>query len=227
MRFPYLTDAERVGPNFSIDGILSTRRITRQAIVEIAAQITPGMTEEEATVMAYASLINAGIAKTWHPTRVRFGTNTTKAMKEESDPGVILQPDDIFFIDIAPRIDLWEGDGGATFTVGNNPDFIRCAGDARELFHDLRHIWLRDRCSGRDLYAKADDLARKMGWRLNPALPGHRLSDFPHASIHTGALAEWDAPPSSLRWILEIHLRHPSKPFGAFFEDLLMEDGEA
>lgn len=65
-----------------------------------------------------------------------------------------------------------------------------------------------------------------MGWELNLDLPGHRVSDFPHAAIHTGSLADFDASPASMRWILEIHLRDPRSRFGAFFEDMLLEDSD-
>lgn len=65
-----------------------------------------------------------------------------------------------------------------------------------------------------------------MGWDLDPDLPGHRVSDFPHAALHTGALAEYDHAPSSMRWILEIHLLDPQRRFGAFFEDMLLNDAD-
>ena len=55
-------------------------------------------------------------------------------------------------------------------------------------------------------------------------LPGHRVSDFPHAAIYTGSLAEFEASPSAMRWILEIHVRDPKGRFGAFFEDMLLSD---
>ena len=67
-------------------------------------------------------------------------------------------------------------------------------------------------------------LAQSMGWELNFDLPGHRVSDFPHAAIHTGSLAEFEDSPSAMRWILEIHLRDPQRRFGAFFEDMLLGD---
>jgi hypothetical protein len=63
-----------------------------------------------------------------------------------------------------------------------------------------------------------------MGWVLNFDLPGHRVSDFPHAAIYTGSLADFDANPSAMRWILEIHIRDPKGCFGAFFEDMLLPD---
>jgi methionyl aminopeptidase len=78
--------------------------------------------------------------------------------------------------------------------------------------------------NGKALYAFADETARAMGWELNFDLPGHRVSDFPHAQIYTGSLADLEATASAMRWILEIHVRDPQKRFGAFFEDMLLDD---
>jgi methionyl aminopeptidase len=180
--------------------------------------------EEDAVAMAKQVLADAGLALSWHPVRVRFGSNTMKAMKQASAPGVILKEDDIFFIDIAPRHELWEGDGGKSFTVGHDLDQARCARDAETLFHEVREAWRREKLTGQQLYAFADRRARTMGWSLNFDLPGHRIADFPHAAIYTGPLAEADFHPAALRWILEIHIRDPQGRFGAFFEDLLLDD---
>ncbi|WDZ96175.1 M24 family metallopeptidase [Herbaspirillum sp. WKF16] len=219
-----LEQAQRVGPAFSVDGMLAVRQATRRAIAQIAAGVRPGMIEEDAVEMAKGVLRDAGLALSWHPTRVRFGRNTTKPMRLASEPGVVLGENDIFFIDIAPRMDAFEGDGGAAFVVGEQPEYARCAADAEALFHALRRLWLSEGLTGRQLYEHGRQWASARGWVLNFDLPGHRVSDFPHAAIHTGSLAEFDAAPLPLRWILEIHLRHPSEPFGAFFEDMLLED---
>jgi hypothetical protein len=219
-----LASAERVGPTFTIDGVLLAREKTREAIGRIAARVTPGMVEEDAVEMAKSVLTGMGLALSWHPTRVLFGVNTIKPMKQASVPGVVLQENDIFFIDLAPRVDAWEGDGGASFVVGQNAAYERCARDAERLFHEVRQVWEKKRLTGQALYSFADDMARAMGWELNFDLPGHRVSDFPHATIHTGSLADFEATPSALRWILEIHLRDPQKRFGAFFEDMLLDD---
>jgi methionyl aminopeptidase len=216
--------AERVGPAFSVDGMLLARQKTRQAIADISQRIEPGMVEEDAVAMAKAILIESGMQLTWHPTRVRFGANTVKPMKQPSVAGVVLQENDIFFLDIAPRVEAWEGDGGASFVVGHNTHYECCARDAETLFHDVRNLWSKEGLSGQALYAYADKVAQSMGWELNFDLPGHRVSEFPHAAIHTGSLAEFEAAPAPLRWILEIHLRDPQKTFGAFFEDMLLAD---
>ena len=217
-------EAERVGPAFSVDGMLAARNKTRQAIRDIAAQMRPGMIEEEAVAIAKRILVDAGMELSWHPTRVRFGRNTTKGMKQASEPGIVLQENDIFFIDIAPRHEAWEGDGGASFVVGQHADYERCARDAELLFHALRGMWQRMGLTGQELYAYASKEARQMGWNLNPDLPGHRVSDFPHAALHTGSLADYPNAPSEMRWILEIHLLDPQRRFGAFFEDMLLDD---
>jgi Xaa-Pro aminopeptidase len=219
-----LAAAERVGPDFSVDGMLMARQKTREAIRQIAARVEPGMVEEDAVDLAKGILTQSGLTLSWHPTRVRFGANTIKPMRQPSAPGVVLQADDIFFIDIAPRAGAWEGDGGASFVVGEQEDYARCARDAQRLFHDVRAFWAREQASGQALYAYADKTARAMGWELNFDLPGHRVSDFPHAALHTGSLASLDATPSAMRWILEIHLRDPQHRFGAFFEDMLLDD---
>jgi methionyl aminopeptidase len=219
-----LASAERVGPAFSIEGMLLAREKTRDAIRDIAASVKPGMVEEDAVEMAKGILTRSGMALSWHPTRVRFGINTIKPLKKASVPGVVLQENDIFFLDIAPLVDAWEGDGGASFVVGQDEAYERCARDAERLFHDVRGVWEKKRLTGQALYAYADETARSMGWELNFDLPGHRVSDFPHATIYTGSLAGLEATPSAMRWILEIHLRDPQKRFGAFFEDMLLDD---
>jgi len=37
-----------------------------------------------------------------------------------------------------------------------------------------------------------------------------------------GNLGDFDAAPAAGPWILEIRIAHPTRPFGAFYEDLLV-----
>jgi methionyl aminopeptidase len=55
-------------------------------------------------------------------------------------------------------------------------------------------------------------------------LSGHRLSDFPHSAIYDGPMAEVDVVPKPGLWVLEIAILSPERTFGAFYEDLLLED---
>ena len=82
--------------------------------------------------------------------------------------------------------------------------------------------WRTTRCSGKALYDFAEQVAVKHGWRLNVEIRGHRVSDFPHAIYKAGDLGDFEDVPQVGLWILEIQIAHPSKPYGAFYEDLLV-----
>jgi len=74
------------------------------------------------------------------------------------------------------------------------------------------------------LYDYAGQRARELGWELNLDLSGHRLGDFPHEAHYDGSLADADIRPNPNLWVLEMAIRHPTRAFGAFYEDLLLED---
>jgi Xaa-Pro aminopeptidase len=218
------TTLEAVGPAFTKEQMLAMRAKTRAAIHEIAAKVTPGMVEEDAVAMAKEILAGHDMVRGWHDVYVRFGSNTLKTFGADSDPGIVLGEQDIFFLDIGPVWEEWEGDGGETFVVGGLPDMEKCARDCRALFHTVRHEWENTGKSGKELYEFAVEEARALGWELNMDLSGHRLSDFPHAAIYDGPMADVDFKPSALLWVLEIHIRHPTDGYGAFFEDMLLDD---
>jgi Xaa-Pro aminopeptidase len=217
-------ELEAVGAQFQEGQMFFVRQRTRDAIHEIAARVKPGMVEEDAVEMAKDLLANLGMLKGWHDVYVRFGSNTTKTFGAPSDPGIVLGSDDIFLIDIGPVWKQWEGDGGDTFVTGSDPEMARCARDARTLFHLVRRKWERESATGKALYDFATEAAAQMGWNLNLDLSGHRLSDFPHAVIYDGPMATLEFTPSKLLWVLEIHIRHPTRAFGAFYEDMLLDD---
>jgi len=216
------TAAESVGENYDAGMMLEARRRTREVIRTIASLIKPGMLEEAALECARQALKDAHMARGWHGAHVRFGSNTLKRFGEPSEPGVALQENDIFFIDIGPVWQKWEGDGGETYVVGNDPQMHRAVRDVREVFERVREKWLADHVSGQDLYQYAAAQARSLGWELNLQMSGHRLSDFPHAAHHKGSLADATFTPSAGLWVLEIQIRHPERPFSAFYEDLLL-----
>jgi hypothetical protein len=143
---------------------------------------------------------------------------------EPSDKGVILGDDDIFFVDIGPIYDGYEGDAGDTFVFGTDPDHHRAKRDARAIWDQIRDVWFNESMTGKALYARAESAAADLGWKLNLDLSGHRLSDFPHSAHYDGPLAEVAFRPSPQLWVLEIAIIHPERGFGAFYEDLLLED---
>lgn len=213
---------EAVGEHYDAAMMRSARQRTRRAMHDIAAAIRPGMWEAEAMELARATLKAAGLLRGWHGIHVRFGANTLKPFGAPSDP-VQLREDDVFFIDIGPVWQKWEADAGDTFVVGNDPDMHRIARDVKRIFDDCEQRWRQDHLTGQALYDYATARSAELGWQLNLAMNGHRLADFPHSAYHKGALAEVPFKPTSGLWVLEIQVRHPDRPFGAFYEDLLRE----
>jgi len=216
---------EAVGENYDRDKMLEARHRTFTAIERIAASIRPGMKESEGIALAKSILKEMGLLRGWHGVFVRFGENTICAYDEKNAPDLVLKDNDIFYIDVGPVFKKWEADAGDTFVVGNDPEMHRAARDVRKIFDLVREKWLKDRISGRELYDFAEAAAASLEWQLCTDVTGHRLADFPHKAFHSGALAEADFPPSAELWVLEIQIRHRSRPIGAFFEDLLLESG--
>jgi Metallopeptidase family M24 len=224
-----MTDAmqreqEAVGENYDAAMLLEARKRTWKAIRDIATRIAPGMAEEAAMDLARTILAEQGLLRGWHGIQLRFGENTLKNFGEPSEPGTVLRENDIFFIDIGPVWEKWEGDGGDTFVVGDDPVMRALARDVKVLFGRVHAQWRDQGLNGTALYAFAAAEAEAMGWVLNLDMAGHRLADFPHKAIHKGPLAEAPYAPSSGLWVLEIQIRHPTLPISAFYEDLLLDD---
>jgi hypothetical protein len=99
---------------------------------------------------------------------------------------------------------------------------IACAKAARELWTEVASHWRNERATGKALYRFALDQANAKGWKLNWQVKGHRVSDFPHAIYNAGPLGALEAAPTPGLWILEIQIRHPTRAFGAFYENLLV-----
>ena len=213
---------EKVGEGFEEALLLTAQRKAWQALNEVAETLRPGMSEKDAGLLLREKLKNLGYEKQWHPAQIRFGVNTGKAYAEPGEKGVVLKEDDIFFLDIGPVFDGYEADVGAPFVIGNDPEHRRIVDDCKAIFEIVKAEWKRTGRSGQDLYDFATNEAEKRGWTLSlKGAAGHRVSEFPHSVHHRGKLNSFDGEPSPNRWILEIHLRHKTKPIGAFFEDIL------
>ncbi|WP_207238996.1 M24 family metallopeptidase [Pseudomonas sp. GW456-L15] len=215
------TSKEAVGLAYSLEGMLHAKRMTWEAIGQIALQVKPGMQESAAREMGLQVLREMGMERIWHPLLIRFGANTLKTFKQRSDGDPLLQENDLFFIDLGVAWDRHEGDCGATFVVGDDAEMHACAAAAKSLFDQVHDHWQSHQVAGPELYRYAQEQARAMGWVLNLDIKGHRVSDFPHAIYRAGDLGDFAACPQVGLWILEIQIAHPTRPFGAFYEDLL------
>ena len=213
---------EQTKAGFSIEKMLETRAKAQQAVSRIAAQVQVGMLEEDANKMVIETLREMGATKAFHKPYIRFGSNTTKTFGADSDPGIRLGEDDIFFIDVGPVWEEYEGDAGDTFVTGSNAELKRCALDAKRIFNDVANKWKTEKATGAELYHHAEQMAKDLGWVLNLDLGGHRLGDYSSAEHYEGPLSEISFHPSPNLWMVEIHIRHPEQQFGAFYEDLLV-----
>jgi Xaa-Pro aminopeptidase len=207
---------------FSVEKMQETRAKAQQAVSRIAGQVKVGMLEEDANKLVVDTLREMGATKAFHKPYIRFGSNTTKTFGADSEPGVRLGEDDIFFIDVGPIWEGYEGDAGDTFVTGSDPELKRCAVDARRIYDAVEMKWKTEKNTGVELYQFAEQMAKDLGWVLNLDLGGHRLGDYSSAEHYEGPLSEISFHPSPNLWMVEIHIRHPEKQFGAFYEDLLV-----
>ncbi len=180
------------------------------------------MSEHDARTMARDTPEEMGLRRGWHPTLVRFGPNTVRQFLDRDGGEVVLQSDDIFFIDVGPVYNDVEGDAGETFTTGHNTEYRRAASDVLEVWNEVRDAWFYENRSGRDLYSFAERACRERDWRLNLELTGHRISDYPHKAHFGGSMSNVDIVPSPDLWVLEIGLAHHDRTFGAFYEDTFL-----
>jgi Xaa-Pro aminopeptidase len=213
---------QAVGGKFEFESMLVARDRTWEVVERMASIIQPGMLESEANAQCMAVMKEMGMDRIWHPVLIRFGENTLKTFKQRSQGDWRLQERDIFFIDLGVVWNGHEGDAGATFVVGDDAEMQACADAAKTVFDEVEHHWRATGAGGKALYEYAEQRATALGWRLNLDIKGHRVSDFPHAIYKAGNLGDFDASPNPGLWILEIQLAHPTRPFGAFYEDLLV-----
>lgn len=259
---------EGVSEKFNSDLLLTAQSKTWQLVHELASRVRAGWSEAQANQELEEMFRQAGVEKKWHPSKIRFGVNTTKSFRELSVPDVVLKETDIFFIDIGPVFAGHEADCGKTFVLHNNQlltnedqlqllsshggsdsisaseskplslalstenpacdlnidvaTLLRMKLANEKLFSLVADKWRTEKVSGGDLYQYARAEAEKLGYQLNlQGANGHRIGDFPHHVFYKGSLQDFTETPQAERWILEIQIRHPKLPYGAFYEDML------
>lgn len=213
---------ESVGSLFNNRLIVEARNRTLAVIEEAHEHIKAGMTEEDARLIVQKLFAEYESERIWHAPKIRFGVNSLRAFNEPSEGGVVLQENDIYFLDLGPVFLGHEGDVGRTYAIGDDAEMQKCARDVAAIWHDVRDHWFATEKSGLELYAFAERVAEVRGWKLNlKKADGHRIADFPHAAKMRGSIADFHQKPMPYRWILEIQIQHPTRPFGAFYEDLL------
>jgi hypothetical protein len=218
---------EGVDPRFIKDGILFARERSWEVFHAIQKEIKIGMNEVQARELAKNIFLAFGVKKHWHQPSIRFGDGTIQTFHRPLNSENILADHSLVFMDLGP---VWfhpetqmeyEGDVGDSFVIGENAEAELCVQTVRLLFAEGKAKWLREQCSGVELYRYLEERAQALGYRTVPDVTGHRLGDFPHQKYSKQDLPGVGFTPSAHLWILELQIAHPTLPIGAFYEDLL------
>jgi Xaa-Pro aminopeptidase len=174
-----------------------------------------------------------GVQKHWHRRIVRAGPNSV-TIAGDNPPVRTIGPDDIVYIDLGPVFEAWEADIGKSYVLGDDPLKQKLVSDLPRLFEVVQaHYHENPGITGAALYAFAQDVAARAGWRFGGKIAGHIVSEFAHALIPGDKALNRIGPlnPKPMRdpdgngrerhWILEIHLVEPGGRFGGFYERLL------
>src|ERR1700677_3849131 len=80
--------------------------------------ICAGISEKELSEQIYKLAQELfGIKKYWHKRVVRAGVNTL-CLYRENPPNLVIQENDLMFLDFGPVFEEWEADFGRTFLLG-------------------------------------------------------------------------------------------------------------
>jgi Xaa-Pro dipeptidase len=174
-----------------------------------------------------------GITTYWHKRIVRASRNTL-APYDENPPDLMIDEDDILFLDLGPVFEDCEADFGRTFVIGSDPLKVKLRDDvgaafaeAKRYFHQTLDI------TASQFFAYVVSLAHKFGWEFGGRIAGHLIGQFPHEKIAGDKVTLYVHPDSHLpmrsvnekgqkrHWILEIHFVDRERQIGGFFEELL------
>jgi Xaa-Pro aminopeptidase len=230
-----------------MDKLLKTMKDDRQKLIlaELKAKelfnavenlglIVAGKSEWELTdeIVALAN-DQFGIASYWHKKIVRTGTNTLYPYNG-NPPDLMIQKDDILFLDFGPVFNGWEADLGRTYVIGNDPLKLKLKNDVEAAWKDAK-AWYAQQNSltGAGFFNFVTELAKQYGWEFGGEIAGHIVGQFPHEQLESGHMGldihpenhddilQPDKDGNSRHWILEIQFVDSVNRIGAFFEQLL------
>jgi methionine aminopeptidase len=174
-----------------------------------------------------------GIKKYWHKRIVRSGANTL-APYNENPPNLIIQNDDILFIDFGPILEEWEADFGRTFVIGNDPYKLKLKESIESAWYEAKS-WFdsKDELTGAQFWNYILQLASQYGYAYGGEIAGHLIGHFPHEKLEPNNYGLYVHPENhnnmfstdsnglKREWILEIHFVDRERNIGGFFEQLL------
>ncbi|ARN76904.1 aminopeptidase [Nonlabens spongiae] len=195
--------------------------------------IQPGFSEKEINlkILELAEEL-LGIKKYWHKRIVRAGKNTL-CPYDENPPEVVVEDDDIVFLDFGPILEEWEADFGRTYVLGEDPNKQQLAADSERLWH-IANEYLKSNpdLTGAELYQNCVKIAEDAGWTFGGPIAGHLIGKFPHEKLEKEDKTNYIHPENHIPlsnkdqngnqrfWIIEIHLVDPKIKRGSFFEQI-------
>ena len=202
--------------------------------IETRGLIYPGKSEKELNTEIFNLAFEMyGIKKYWHKRIVRAVKNTLKPYNENPD-NLILNKDDILFIDFGPIFDDWEADFGRTYVLGDDKSKIKLMNNLSSAWEDCKNYFVsKKKISGAELYEYAFNQAKVYGWKFGGEIAGHLIGYFPHEKLDQEDKTNYIHPDNNIdmyaldingnnrNWILEIHFIDEEKEIGGFFEQLL------
>lgn len=203
-------------------------------MVEDLGLIAPGKSESElAAEVVEIARKHFGIEKFWHKKIVRTGPNTINSYSA-NPPDLVIQKNDILFLDFGPIFEGWEADLGRTYVLGNDPLKLKLKKDVEAAWHEAK-AWYDEQTSltGAEYFNYATRLAEKYGWEFGGEIAGHIVGHFPHEQLDPDDLGldvhpdnhsdilQPDKEGNARHWILEIQFVDRVNNIGAFFEQLI------
>jgi Xaa-Pro aminopeptidase len=175
-----------------------------------------------------------GIDKHWHKKIVRTGKNTL-ASYPNNPPGLIIEQDDILFIDLGPIVEGYEADIGRTYVLGNDPRKLKLKRDVEAAWSDIQEWYhQKTKLKASELFHYAVNKAGEMGWEFGGEIAGHIVGKYPHEQPPDPKSVELDIHPENdndmflpdangnkRHWILELQFIDRKNQIGGYFEQLL------
>jgi Xaa-Pro aminopeptidase len=218
-----------------LQNLQEAEKTAAQLFLEIEKRgiITAGVTEKEVNKAVFELADELfGIKKYWHKRIVRAGENTLHPY-DENPPNLVLQEDDIIFLDFGPILEDYEADYGRTYVLGKDEMKHKLAADSERLWFIAQdHVIKNPSMTGKQLYDYCTHLATDAGWEFGGPIAGHLIGHFPHEKLEEEVKTNYIHPENNIpmnaldssgnkrHWIIEIHLVDLEKKIGSFFEQL-------
>jgi methionine aminopeptidase len=217
--------------------LLHAEKISAQLFEAIEANhlIVAGKTEKQLNEeVSKLALEKFGIKTHWHKKIVRSGRNTM-SIYNDNPADLMLQKDDIVFVDYGIIADGWESDYARTYVLGSDPKKIKLKKDVEKAWYETQ-AWYRKqtKLKASDLFQYVVDKAKEYGYTYGGEIAGHIVGEYPHEQPADPKSLELDVHPTNhndmfLRdangnerhWILEMHFVDKQNNIAAYMEQLL------